>query len=388
MDTKKIYLVCYIVITFLCISCSNDNKINYRHISEDILKRKAICYSGYRAGQSPDKQIYPTDDQIKEDLELLIRGGWTFISLLDSGPFTDRVLNVINNNKFDIKILLGIWISNDKNSNHDQIENGIKLCSSYKDIIAAVSVGNDNLSQYSETWIPRSQLIGYIKKVRENITQPVTINSRWTPFEENKKFFRFTGEDSISGFTIQVVTNVDFLTLNINCFNDSMWGWDWKLKDIPENERSVKMADNAINYVKNVFSYIKIRMTDRDINIPILIGEIGWKSQTDVPDGATSKDKEFSNNYFEQYLAHPVNQKMFYDKLMNWIYGSEKNGDCPKTVFYFEAFDNINNKKGHYGLFDINRHPKYVIWNLFPDLKPVNAPNYTEKDALYYRSNR
>jgi hypothetical protein len=33
----------------------------------------------------------------------------------------------------------------------------------------------------------------------------------------------------------------------------------------------------------------------------------------------------------------------------------------------------------------VNRVPKYVLWDAFPDLKPKNAPVYTDKDAVYYK---
>ena len=36
---------------------------------------RAICYSGYREYQDPNKQIYPSKSQIKEDLEILIKHG-------------------------------------------------------------------------------------------------------------------------------------------------------------------------------------------------------------------------------------------------------------------------------------------------------------------------
>src|SRR5215207_2817572 len=49
-----------------------------RTIPADVLARRAVAYSGYRAGQSPDVQAYPSEAQIQEDLELLVRGGWGF----------------------------------------------------------------------------------------------------------------------------------------------------------------------------------------------------------------------------------------------------------------------------------------------------------------------
>ena len=41
---------------------------------------KAICYSGYREGQSPDTGIYPTYKEIYEDL-LILQNNWTYLRL-------------------------------------------------------------------------------------------------------------------------------------------------------------------------------------------------------------------------------------------------------------------------------------------------------------------
>jgi hypothetical protein len=85
-----------------------------RAIPDDVLARHAIAYSGYRTGQSPDTATYPTAAQIREDLTLLARGGWTFLRLFDSGTHAERVLDVIKTDHLDMKVALGIWISGTK----------------------------------------------------------------------------------------------------------------------------------------------------------------------------------------------------------------------------------------------------------------------------------
>ena len=55
---------------------------------------KAICYSGYRVGQSPDSGIYPTYEQIKADL-LILQNHWSYIRLYDCSEHAETVLKVI-----------------------------------------------------------------------------------------------------------------------------------------------------------------------------------------------------------------------------------------------------------------------------------------------------
>jgi hypothetical protein len=33
----------------------------------------------------------------------------------------------------------------------------------------------------------------------------------------------------------------------------------------------------------------------------------------------------------------------------------------------------------------VERRPKYVVWDLYPDLRPADAPAYSASDAVHYR---
>src|SRR5262249_21261257 len=57
----------------------------------EALARHAMCYSGYRGTQSPEAGSYPSEAQIYEDLQLLVRGQWTFLRLFDASPHAERV---------------------------------------------------------------------------------------------------------------------------------------------------------------------------------------------------------------------------------------------------------------------------------------------------------
>ena len=58
---------------------------------------KAICYSGYRKGQTPG-EIFPTYNQVKEDL-LIISKTWKYIRLYSCNFHSKTVLEVIKNEK-------------------------------------------------------------------------------------------------------------------------------------------------------------------------------------------------------------------------------------------------------------------------------------------------
>ena len=134
-----------------------------RELPPDVLARPAMAYSGYRVGQSPDTQTFPTDEQIEEDLRLLARGGSRWIRLFDSGPHAVRVLRVIDRTDLDIVVLLGGWIAGYRAghdaANHDQLERAVALATAYPDIVVAVSVGNETLDDWSNVRIPPAELL-------------------------------------------------------------------------------------------------------------------------------------------------------------------------------------------------------------------------------------
>ena len=66
----------------------------------------AICYSGYREGQSPREQRYPSAAQVREDLVILAEH-WRYLRLYDSGPHAEIVLGVIRDEGLDLRVMLG-----------------------------------------------------------------------------------------------------------------------------------------------------------------------------------------------------------------------------------------------------------------------------------------
>lgn len=342
-----------------------------RCLPEEVLLRKGVCYSGYRQGQDPRQRIYPSHAEILEDLQLLIRGGWTFIRLFDTDIHGETVLEVIRENDLDLKVQLGVWISGKKEihdaSNQRDITNGIRLANKFDDIVIAVSVGNEVLSDWSSVLTPPDDLAEYIQQIRTEVPQPVTTDEMFPPFQMRDQY-----ED-----VIKVVEIVDYLSVHIYPFLEARWSWpEWKMSDVPEGpERAEAMADSALEFTKAALRNVRAALDERRLDLPLIIGEIGWKSrQTDMTEEA-----------MENFRAHPVNQKLFYDRLEDWVFGEGQDEDSPSASLYFEAFDEPwKGADDGWGLFDVERRAKYVIWEDFPDLKPDDAPKYSLDDAVYF----
>ena len=68
---------------------------------------KAICYSGYRKGQSP-KGESPSKAQIAEDLEILVADGYRYIRMYDPNDHARQALEIIRERKLPLRCMVGI----------------------------------------------------------------------------------------------------------------------------------------------------------------------------------------------------------------------------------------------------------------------------------------
>ena len=81
----------------------------------------AMSYSGFRAGQHPDRgtgAVNPSPAEILEDLQILVEHDFNLIRMYDSKENTVTTLELIREHDLPIKVLLGIWLDAEI-SNHE-----------------------------------------------------------------------------------------------------------------------------------------------------------------------------------------------------------------------------------------------------------------------------
>ena len=76
---------------------------------------RAICYSGYRHGQSPDSKVYPTVEQIREDL-VILQPHWPLLRLYDCSLHAERVLEIIRHDRLPFRVMLGAYLGAEMNN--------------------------------------------------------------------------------------------------------------------------------------------------------------------------------------------------------------------------------------------------------------------------------
>ena len=292
---------------------------------------KAICYSGYRLGQSPESGIYPTYEQIKEDL-LILQNQWTYLRLYDCSLHAETVLKVIDKEKLCFKVMLGAYIGaelnnfgcpwgttyseeelkKNKKNNLRQIRKLIKLANQYPDIIFSLSAGNEATVDWTDHYVPVEKVIRYVKMIKNGARQPVTFCESYVPWYDKLR---------------RLVDEVDFISIH------SYPVWEYK------------HVHEALEYTKQNFQGIADRYPEK----PVIITEAGW---------ATNSSGRGINpeNASEEF------QSIYYNDLIEW---SEKEG---VMTFVFEAFDEpwkgspeTLEPEKHWGLYTVDRKPKKVF---------------------------
>jgi exo-beta-1,3-glucanase (GH17 family) len=328
--------------------------VQLRPLSSEFTARKSVAYSPFRSTNRDTETV--TAAMVKQDLDLLIAGGFKMIRLFDSSDSVAKlVMQTIQSNNLDMKVMLGIYIQNGNNTfNQAEIARGIALASQFNNIVLAVSVGNETMVSWSFNPVDPKTMAGFIKTVRDGITQPVTTDDNWAFFANAPR---------------TIVDAIDFVAMHTYPLADSVFtpgAWDWQQASIPAASRAVAMMDAAVNSSKKDYAAVRSHLDSVGAtSMPIVIGETGWKA---LASGG------------EQFRAHPVNQKLYFDGLSAW----KASGTGPKNIVYFEAFDEPwKGSDDKWALFNVNRQARYMVQSLYPS--SIWEPGtYALSDALYY----
>jgi exo-beta-1,3-glucanase (GH17 family) len=380
-----IRVVMSVLLTALVVSCGGGGGVPYsgvtiRPLSADFTSRKAVAYSPYRTATSVDglgAEVIPKAN-IKQDLDLLLAGGFRAIRLFDSSDKVARqTLEVIRDNNLNIKVQLGAFVlGNDVAASQAEVARCIALANQFRDIVLAVSVGNETMVSWAFNRIAPPVMAGYLRTVRSQVTQPVTT-------DDNYAFW--------AGAPNVITDEIDFAALHTYANLDTWFDptrWEWKRQQVAPAQRAVAMMDAAMVETRRQYQEARDYLDRKGLTyIPIIVGETGWNA---VDVGR------------QRFRAHPVNQKMYLDRLQAWAAEGRAGGSGPKQVFYFEAFDEPW-KQGDdkWGLFNKDRQARYVVQALNPNgssfgsatwsYEPVIAANdadgngaYSDSDATYF----
>jgi exo-beta-1,3-glucanase (GH17 family) len=305
---------------------------------------RAICYSGYREGQSPDAQRFPSDEQVCEDLRLLCRH-WRLLRLYDCSPHAERVLEVIRRERLPLKVLLGAWLAAEADNpncpwggmhgaaqlarnvaeNGRELDRLASLATRYPELVVAVSAGNEACVDWTDHLVPPKRVVGYVRELRRRIRQPVTFCENYLPWQSQ---------------LTELAAEVDFISIH------TYPAWE------------AKAPEASLDYTDQNWRSV----AERHPGKPVIVTEAGWTTGSNGR-GVLAAD------------ATAAAQALYLEALDRW---SRERG---VLTFVFEAFDEpwkgaadpLEPEK-HWGLFSVDRRPKLAARPLFPDMLPAEAP--------------
>jgi len=299
----------------------------------------AICYSGYREGQVPG-QVYPTYNEIKEDLEILSKN-WSLLRLYDCSPHAETVLQVINDTGMHFKVMIGVdmaaemsnphcpWgadfsdevLEANRLANREQVDKAIALSNRYPDIVFSVSAGNEASVEWTDHMVPVDSLIAHVRRLKNAIKQPVTFCENYVPWTYKLE---------------PLAAELDFISVH------TYPAWEYRT------------MEDALEFTKQNYHSV----VDHYPGKPVVITEAGWTTAS-------------NGRGIEPWNATEELQALYYEQLLEWTTREKI------LTFVFEAFDEpwkgspdpLEPEK-HWGLFRVERTPKLVMQELYSELIP------------------
>jgi exo-beta-1,3-glucanase (GH17 family) len=292
---------------------------------------RAICYSGYRHGQSPGERIYPSHAEILQDL-LLLQPHWRLLRLYDCSPHAERVLQVIQREGLDFQVMLGAYLGAEMNNfgcpwgatqteeqleaniaeNDAEVARLVALAHAHADHVFSVAVGNEATVDWTDHFVPVSRMIELVRRVKTAVRQPVTFCENYVPWQNKLR---------------DLVSEVDFISLHTYPV--------WEYKHIHE----------SLDYTRANYDSVASLYPGK----PVVITEAGWCTN--------SNGRGMNAEHAVQEL-----QAIYLRDLMAWT-------DAQGILcFVFEAFDEpwkgspdpLEPEK-HWGLFTVDRQPKLAM---------------------------
>jgi exo-beta-1,3-glucanase (GH17 family)/cellulose synthase/poly-beta-1,6-N-acetylglucosamine synthase-like glycosyltransferase len=200
-----------------------------------------FSYSPFRPGQNPQEGIYPSDDEMRQDLELMSKQTDSIRTYSVDGTLGDIPKLA---EEFGLRVTLGIWISPDEARNEREITRAIELANSSRSVVRVV-VGKEALFRRE---ITVKQLSVLLDRVRASVKVPVTTSEQWHIWEKYPELGK----------------HVDLVAAHILPY------WEF----IPVGEAGQFVLDRA-RELKKIFP-----------KKPLLLSEVGWPSNGRMRGGA------------------------------------------------------------------------------------------------------
>jgi exo-beta-1,3-glucanase (GH17 family) len=263
---------------------------------------------------------------------------WSLLRLYDCSLHAERVLQVIDEDRLPLRVMLGAYLGAEMNNaacpwggtytdeqlaastreNEAELDRLVALARRHPQTVFSVAVGNEATVDWTDHAVPVHRMVDHVRRVKAAVQQPVTFCENYVPWQHT---------------LAPLVETLDFISLHSYPL--------WEYKHIHE----------ALDYTKdNLHSVARLYPGK-----PVVITEAGWCTR--------SNGRGMHADHAVQEL-----QALYVRDLMDWTRSEGL------LCFVFEAFDEpwkgaadpLEPEK-HWGLFTVDRRPKLVMQALYPE---------------------
>lgn len=258
-----------------------------------------FSYSPFRQGQNPQQDIYPNDDQIREDLELLSKHTDNIRTYSVDGTL-ERVPLLAE--EFGLRVTLGVWISPDEERNEREMAKAIEIANSSRSVVRVV-VGNEALFRRE---ITTQNLIKYLDRMRAAVKVPVTTSEQWHIWDEYP----------------ELADHTDLVAAHVLPY------WEF----IPMEDSTQFVLDRARD-MKKLFP-----------KKPLLLSEVGWPSNGRMRGGAD---------------ASQADQAIYLRTLVNTLNAQGYNYFVIEAFDQPWKISDEGSVGAYWGVYNLDRQPKF-----------------------------
>ena len=217
-----------------------------------------MSFSPIREGNDPTKEIYPTREEIDQDIALL-HGKVRAIRTYGVGGTLADIPELAR--KYKMKVTVGAWLTHDLAKNEEELKKLVDIVNANPDTVERAMVGNEAILTGELT---AEEINNYIDRVKAQVDVPVSTGEPWHVWIANP----------------EMGDHADVIAVHLLPY--------WEGIDL----------NNAIDYIKNCYKIL----SEAFPNTPILIAEVGWPSNGRTRNSAIASESNEAT-FLRRFLA-------------------------------------------------------------------------------------
>ena len=226
-----------------------------------------VSFNPLRASHDPEKGLYPSREEISQDLEL-VAGKVHAIRTYSVRNGMEDIPELAAN--YGLNAAIGAWISADKEANQEEIDNLIAISRQDYPNIVRTLVGNEAIMRKDVTV---EELIEYIRAVKMHTWRPVSTAETWDIWLKHP----------------ELADEVDFIAVHILPYWEGI------------------SAEQAIEYVFDRYHALQAAFPNK----PVVITEVGWPSNGKAIKNAQAS-LTFQATFLREFLNIANKEKIIY----------------------------------------------------------------------------